>query len=163
MRWVSKLRNHLRPSHGVALPSGDQLVALAVLPDHSDRQALHAIAERAGWSLQSVPGLEMAREALQHAAKPVVIVDRDLPGCDWRQVIETLVAAAPGSVVLLASSTDDERLWEEVVRLGGYDVLRKPFEFDRAAHAVHFAWMYWKFNNRHLGESKTKGSQPHPL
>jgi DNA-binding NtrC family response regulator len=157
MNWISRFRANLRqPGHGVE-HADDQISVLAITPDWRERQHLDEIAQQAHWSLDFASTLESGRETLRHAVRSVIICDRDLPDCDWRDVVGTLVAVAPGSVVLLASSTDDESLWEEVVRAGGYDVLRKPFEFERVAHAVHFAWMYWKFTNSHLAASKEKG------
>ena len=159
-KWVSKFKAHSKPSQHETPLADDAIPVLAVIPDRPDRQYLDEIACRAHWSLEFVPTLDSGKEALRHAVKPVIICDRDLPGCHWRQAIEVLVASAPGSVVLLASSHDEESLWEEVVRVGGYDVLRKPFDFDRVTHKVHFAWMYWKFNNRHLTVSKEKVKAP---
>ena len=156
MNWVSRFKANIRPPRHGAEHADDQISMLAVIPYGRDRQQLHEIAQRSHWSLDFAPTLESGRERLRQAMKPVIICDRDLPDCGWRDVVETLVAAAPGSVVLLASSADEESLWEEVVRAGGYDVLRKPFEFERVTHTVHFAWMYWKFTNSHLAASKEK-------
>jgi DNA-binding NtrC family response regulator len=158
MNWVNRFKANLRPQRHGAEHADEQISVLAVIPYGWERQHLHEIAQRAHWSLDFKSTLESSKETLRQAIKPVIIWDRDLPDCDWRDGVEILAAAAPGSVVLLASSSDEDSLWEEVIRAGGYDVLRKPFETERVTHTVHFAWMYWKFTNSHLAASKEKSS-----
>lgn len=38
----------------------------------------------------------------------------------------------------------DERLWAEVLNLGGYDVLPTPFEPDEVTRVCTGAWLAWK-------------------
>jgi hypothetical protein len=38
----------------------------------------------------------------------------------------------------------DEYLWAEVLQLGGYDVLLKPFEEEEVARVALAAWLSWK-------------------
>jgi hypothetical protein len=38
----------------------------------------------------------------------------------------------------------DERLWSEVLNLGGYNVLAKPLNMKEVFHVVGLAWMLWK-------------------
>ncbi len=45
----------------------------------------------------------------------------------------------------------DERLWSEVLNLGGYDVLLKPFEPGEVLRVVNSAWTCWK-----LGQGKPR-------
>ena len=38
----------------------------------------------------------------------------------------------------------DDRLWAEVLSLGGYNVLPKPFKTDEVFREVGLAWLSWK-------------------
>ena len=69
---------------------------------------------------------------------PIVLYDRDLPG-DWRGAIQRLPQGCGARCVILASFVADDYLWEEVIRLGGYDVLPKPFRDDEVIHTIEFA------------------------
>ena len=79
--------------------------------------------------------------------------DTDLvAGLDWRDVLATLAASRPDCSVILTSPVNDEYLWEEVVRRGGYDVLAKPLQEDQTVRAVNLAWSYAKNRSeRELG------------
>jgi DNA-binding response OmpR family regulator len=59
----------------------------------------------------------------------------------------------PDSPVLIVSSrTADERLWAEVLNLGAYDVLVKPFDPTEVSRVVGLAWLNWK----HAFEARRK-------
>jgi DNA-binding response OmpR family regulator len=44
----------------------------------------------------------------------------------------------------VTSRTADECLWAEVLNLGGYDVLAKPFNSNEFIQVVSTAWRRWK-------------------
>ena len=45
--------------------------------------------------------------------------------------------------VIVTSRLADDRLWAEVLNLGAYDVLAKPFDRTEAIRAVGAAWRAW--------------------
>jgi DNA-binding response OmpR family regulator len=47
-------------------------------------------------------------------------------------------------LLLVVSKHADENLWAEVLNLGGYDVLLKPFERAEVVRVVGMAWRYWR-------------------
>ena len=42
--------------------------------------------------------------------------------------------------MIVTSRLADDRLWAEVLNLGGYDVLAKPFDASEVARVVGTAW-----------------------
>jgi hypothetical protein len=44
---------------------------------------------------------------------------------------------------VVASRHADENLWGEVLNLGGYDVLIKPFDCSEVTRVVGMAWRHW--------------------
>jgi hypothetical protein len=48
--------------------------------------------------------------------------------------------------VIVSSRLADERLWAEVLNLGGYDVLGMPFEPEKVLRVADSAWRAWKRN-----------------
>jgi response regulator of citrate/malate metabolism len=46
--------------------------------------------------------------------------------------------------VILVSRVTDTYLWEEVVRMGGFDVVAKPFRKDTVEQVLTFALNHWK-------------------
>jgi DNA-binding response OmpR family regulator len=46
--------------------------------------------------------------------------------------------------VIVASRLADERLWVEVLNLGGYNLLSKPFRPEEVVRTIHGALMEWQ-------------------
>ena len=124
--------------------AGERIPVLAVAGENLDRNSLSSFAVRGQWDLALVTSFEEAREALKKMRVAVILCDRDLPGLDWRDVLEALAAARPDCPIILTSSVNDEYLWDEVIHKGGYDVLAKPLQEDQAVRAVNLAWSYSK-------------------
>ena len=74
------------------------------------------------------------------ARKParVVLLDRDVSAIGWRGALSALLPSRESRIVLISPVTDDF-LWDEVVRLGGYDVITRPLDPARTVSAVNLA------------------------
>jgi DNA-binding response OmpR family regulator len=46
--------------------------------------------------------------------------------------------------LIVTSERVDDRLWAEVLNLGGYDVLMKPLDSTEVGHVINLAWMNWQ-------------------
>ena len=55
----------------------------------------------------------------------------------WQELIEEAQAAQ--SLMIVVSRHADERLWAEVLNLGGFDVLALPFDRDELRRSVSSA------------------------
>ena len=122
----------------------DATRVLALICSDNERRALEEIASKCNWRLCLASTPLEAGKQLQEQTIGVILCDRDLPGNDWRNHIAYLLRSAPNSCVILVSGVNDEYLWEEVIRNGGYDVLTKPFQASQVVPAVTLAWSYWK-------------------
>jgi DNA-binding response OmpR family regulator len=122
------------------------VTVLAISPLDDDHRFLHNIFSHSNWRLRDAQTWGEAREALEQEAAPVVICESVLPDARWTDVLSQL-AKMPGPPLLVVSSrTADERLWGEVLNLGGYDVLTKPFEAAEVFRVISLAWLSWKNN-----------------
>jgi DNA-binding response OmpR family regulator len=128
-------------------PSGgpDKVVTvLAISPLEDDHRFLHSIFSHSKWQLRDALTWNDARQALQEEPAPVVICESVLPDAHWTEVLAQL-SALPGPPLLIVSSRmADDRLWAEVLNLGGYDVLAKPFEAAEVFRVISLAWLSWK-------------------
>jgi len=76
-----------------------------------------------------------------HGSHPCVVVcDRDLADCDWRDVLGVTAALPNPPPVIVTSRLADEYLWAEVINLGGFDVLAKPLDKQEVSRVLNFAW-----------------------
>lgn len=139
-------RNHL--CRGLSSPWDEEtptnrisLVGL-VVRDH-DRRMLTAIGGRYHWNMSLVDSCEEARAALDRLKAPIVLFDRDLPGWEWRAVMQILASSPNRVCVILISKVIDDYLRNEVICTGGYDVLPTPLRENDVFRVVKLAWSYW--------------------
>lgn len=125
-------------------PTEDVASVMAVVCSDRERSALDDNASKSNWRLCFANTSTEAAKYLREQPIAVILCDRDLPGTHWREHMEDLLRSAPHSSVILVSGVNDEYLWEEVIRNGGYDLLTKPFQESRVVPAVTGAWWYWK-------------------
>jgi DNA-binding response OmpR family regulator len=74
----------------------------------------------------------------------VAICERNLPDGNWRVVFDELERFAAAPLMIVVSRLADHALWAEVLNLGGYDVLLKPFEPKELIWAVTSAYRQWE-------------------
>lgn len=79
--------------------------------------------------------------SVQMSTRPVVAVlsEDTLPDGDWRSVLAGLARSSPAPKLIVTSGLADDALWAEVLSLGGYDVLAKPFDTEEVRRVVGFA------------------------
>ena len=126
----------------------ENISILLVSPNPADLPALRAILHHAHWDLRQVDTAEQAARHIQRNAPSLLICERDLPDGTWKDVLWCISASAVSSSLLVASRRADEALWAEVLNLGGYDVLLKPFDKSEVVRVVGMAWRHWW--NRYL-------------
>lgn len=79
-----------------------------------------------------------------HAGHPCVVVcERDLADCDWKDVLKVAVSLPDPPPVIVTSRLADEYLWAEVLNLGGFDVLAKPLDEHEVRRVLNHAWEHW--------------------
>jgi DNA-binding NtrC family response regulator len=87
-----------------------------------------------------------ASEALQQITSErieLIICERDLTDGNWKTILAASEAMEPAPLVLVVSQHADESLWAEVLNLGGYDVLLKPFDRHEINRVIAMAWRFW--------------------
>ena len=112
---------------------------MAVLPTREDRTALERIIGPCRWELQWTCTCREAIDAFRRTSPPIVICDRDLPDGDWRQLWDILARDPRPPMFIVTSRLEDDALWAEVLNVGGYDLLLKPFRAEEVIRMVHSA------------------------
>ena len=81
-------------------------------------------------------------DALQLARRQcpeVVICEPSLPDGAWQDLLADLQGLPRSPVLIVSSLWADDRLWAEVLNIGGYDVLMKPFHHEEVIRVVNMA------------------------
>lgn len=153
---------HPPPETGERLPPGRPVTVLAISPFKGDHTFLQNTFSHSKWRIRGASSLREARNLLRENSMYVVICEKQLPDCTWREILEELAAMKNPPPLIVASRLADERLWAEVLNLGGYDVLMKPFDPLEVVRVVSLAWRHlkdnWEQARQAWGELKPAGA-----
>ena len=120
---------------------------LAVLTSPEDAAQLREILSTHDWNLVIARTLHQALEALRaNVSVSVVVCDANLAdGRGWIDLLTEIQALEVPPQLIVADRFADDRLWVEVLNLGGYDLLVTPFV---ATEVLHVAGMAWESRSR---------------
>jgi DNA-binding response OmpR family regulator len=112
---------------------------LAVFDAAEDRQALSQLFRDFQWQARFTRSPSSLAGALQDFQPDVVMTDAVLPESQsWKDVLRS-VQQGSELPVIVSSRLADETLWAEVLNLGGYDLLVKPFDAAEVQNVVSMA------------------------
>lgn len=118
---------------------------LAILPDSTDQASLRGIFKHSKWQLHLVRTFDEAQGALKDPRIGVVICESCLAkGHCWRDVLGQTIGMPNPPPVIVTDRIADSSLWAEVLNLGGYDLLMKPFDQMEVYRVISLAWLSWK-------------------
>jgi DNA-binding response OmpR family regulator len=120
------------------------VTVLAISPVADDHTFLRNIFSHSNWQLDNARTWQEALVRLGRHRTPVVICETELPDASWQDVLSGLSQMTEPPVLVVSSRLADERLWAEVLNLGGYDVLTKPFDSTEVFRVISLAWLNWK-------------------
>lgn len=108
--------------------SRETLTLLAVSPDGSDSQYLRSVFDGRNWNIQRASSVREATRLLNASQPNLILCEKDLPDGSWKDLVREAGGKQYPSPVVVVSRNADERTWAEVLNLGGYDMLQKPFD-----------------------------------
>ena|SRR5579883_1359299 len=109
---------------------------LSVSSTSEDHTALRQILEPTQWHIAAATTCRRAKALLRKRAVSAIVCAHDLPDGTWRDVLNISAACSRRPPVIVTSGLADNRLWAEVLNLGGYDVLAKPFHEQEVRHVL---------------------------
>jgi two-component system nitrogen regulation response regulator GlnG len=128
-----------------AIHQPERTVTVLTVGDAADEHvSLRSILTHSNWRLFEAASCAEARAILERQRVSVVVCDELLPDGDWKQVLRTVEALPVSPPLIVTARNADDLLWSEVLNLGGYDLLPKPFDFNEVVRAVGIAWLHWK-------------------
>lgn len=126
------------------------VTVLTLTASDEDHLSLTGILHRSNWKIHHARNCGQALEVLRSQRIPVIVSDCKLPDGCWKDILFRCGTSGDAPLLIVASPYADEYLWAEVLNLGGYDVLAKPFEPDEVIRIVSLAWLHWKNKVRSL-------------
>jgi DNA-binding NtrC family response regulator len=114
-------------------------MVLAVLPVGEDRKMLEDIFGQSNWKVRFAKDFQEAQDELRTSPLAVVISDGCFPGGNWKDLLFVLQEMPHPKPLIVADRLADDRLWAEVLNLGAYDLLIKPFDTQEVLRTVGLA------------------------
>lgn len=121
-----------------------QHAILLVSPAPEDHLFLQPLLSVAGRRTYFVRTYREAVAVLCRDRIAVIICERDLPDGKWKDLLSQIAPLSDPPCLIVASRLADEFLWAEVLNLGGYDVLAKPFDAEEVVRVVALACESWE-------------------
>lgn len=116
---------------------------LLISPFPEDHAFLTSIFEAPYWRTYHARGYREALSLLARDRMTVVICECRLPDGDWKDVLGQVEVLSEPPCLIVASQLPDGRLWAEVLNLGGYDILAKPFARKEVMCVAELAAINW--------------------
>ena len=124
-------------------PPESGLVALVVSPCRGDLLSLRGTLP-SNWTLYVARDAAEAKQVLRQTSVPVILCESELPDGNWKDLLAAAAGIQSPPLLIVTSRLADEYLWAEVLNLGGYDVLAKPFNSVEFIQVMSMAWRRWK-------------------
>lgn len=132
-----------RARHPVHSPNEPASVLLAS-SDADDHRVLPQILSHINWRWHTSGGCQEALALLNDRVITVLLCERDQTDGCWRDLLEGIATLAAPPSLIVCSRLADDHLWAEVLNLGGYDVLVKPFDQQEVLRVAFLAWCNWQ-------------------
>jgi DNA-binding NtrC family response regulator len=115
---------------------------LAISPQETDLAVLSRILSHSAWTLETASTIAEAAARLQSSHYHVVLSERKLADGDWKKALDLTSRMTEPAQLIVLSRDGDEKLWAEVLNLGAWDVLVKPFHPKEVYRTIHSAWQH---------------------
>ena len=117
--------------------------AVFVTPYGDELETLHPVLEAHHCTLALAKTRKQALPLLNAPHCGIILIDADLPG-GWKIFLQDVQARAHPPALIVIARVGDERLWAEVLNLGGYDVLAKPLDPAEVDYVISAACRHWE-------------------
>lgn len=161
--WTRRLPKLLRWSHGYfgvehmslstsctrpeprrIRPAAPGFTVLAISSDSEDHVTLAEICTCSRWRFLEAQTCRQGVTRIQSDRVAVAVCERDLSDGTWKVVLDELAQMPAAPLLIVASRLADNALWAEVLSMGGYDVLFKPFEPKEVMWSLTSAYRHWQ-------------------
>ncbi len=135
---AAKFRLHPAASGCCPEPEGVR-VLLSISPLDEDHVALRSMLPASVWHICSARCRRDAVVELNRSGISVILCEECLPDASWKDILFELDARRSSPPLVVTSRLADDLLWAEVLNLGGYDLLMKPFEAAEVVRVLDLA------------------------
>ena len=133
---------------------------LVVTPKEHEVSTLSHILGHSAWTLTTASDIGSACGLLRQHHVHVVMCDARLEDGTWKDMLDVIADLPEPPQLIVTASHADDRLWAEVLNLGAWDVLVKPYRPKEVYRTIHLAWQHWA-DHRRIPRRANSSSVPH--
>jgi PleD family two-component response regulator len=123
----------------LSLPPKTPARILSISPFPSDHAVLRKVVNSSPWRLTARRTALEAFSELYRTRFIVIFCEFHLVDGTWKDVLDLASNLDEPPLLIVTSQFVDDRVWAEVLNLGGYDVLSKPLVEDEVRRVLHLA------------------------
>jgi len=127
-----------------AIFPAEAISVLLIGPNYTRRRLLRGILAPPQWDVREAATYAEALRILNTAPISVTIYDAETQQGTWQALLAEIQHRDAPPNLIVSSRLADERLWAEVLNLGGYDVLLEPFDRAEVLRVAYMAWRAWR-------------------
>jgi CheY-like chemotaxis protein len=116
--------------------------ALSISKYVEDHSTLRRLLSGLPWVLTTATNCRQAVRQMSQEQISVIFCESLLEDGTWKSVLGHIRGEAHPPLLVVTSRVADEHLWAEVLNLGGYDVLAKPFIAEEVRHVCTTASLW---------------------
>jgi two-component system response regulator AtoC len=117
---------------------------LVVDDEYLIRWTLQKNLERAGYGVLLAETGEEALQRIKEESPELVLLDFKLPGMDGFEVLEKTLLIDPSVVTIMITASEDVESVVKAMKLGAFDYMTKPFDFDKILLSIEKAFETWQ-------------------
>jgi DNA-binding NtrC family response regulator len=137
-------------------PLAQRIAVLSVSPaeeDHFHLQSIFSNPHRTlfpdlAFTITAKSTISAAKSAMKQGRTSIVVCEYDLSPGSWKELLEFVECLPAPPPLIITSRVADERMWAEVLNLGGYDVLARPLNSEEVIRTITSAWSLWQHRFR---------------
>jgi DNA-binding NtrC family response regulator len=112
---------------------------LSISPELEDHRFFQQLFPSPEWEVACATCASDGVVHLHDPGRSVVVCAHDLPDGTWRDILAVAEEDGAEAPVIVTSRAADDFLWAEVLGLGAYDLLLKPFDLPEVHRVVALA------------------------
>jgi CheY-like chemotaxis protein len=116
--------------------------ALSISNHADDHATLRRLLSGLPWFVSTAANCRQAVRQLSQEKFSMIFCESLLEDGTWKSILAHIRGGAHPPLLVVTSRVADDHLWAEVLNLGGYDVLAKPFSPEEVRHVCTTASLW---------------------
>ena len=143
MATVSQSLSHRNSPFGMQMHSAEPepVRILSISASAEDHAVLRRLLRGRSCRIESADTCEGALRRLRNCHASIVICNCTLPDGTWHNMLDYLNSCPSRPLFIVTSSLATAGLWGEVLNLGGFDVIAKPFDRREVRYVLGTAYL----------------------